>query len=206
MKRNTRTALILMLPILAMVGLTAASVPLYRIFCRVTGYGGTTQVAAAAPGAQSERRVTVRFNADTSPALAWDFRPAERSVTLRLGEERLISYKATNRSDRTLTGVASYNVTPEKAAVYFNKIQCFCFTEQTLEAGRTVDMPVVFFVDPALASDPNTREIATLTLSYTFFPAPDDKAKSGGSAHTSDAARPGTQTLALADHGGVKKE
>ncbi len=169
-RRDAATVLALLLVIAAMGGLVAASVPLYQLFCRVTGYGGTTQVQAAAPGAVT-RTVTVRFDASTAKGLDWRFRPAQREVTLRLGEDALAFYTATNASDHPITGTATFNVTPAKAGQYFNKIECFCFTEQRLEPGQTVEMPVTFFVDPALAEDENTAEVTTITLSYTFFEA-----------------------------------
>lgn len=178
MDRNARTALLLLLPLLAMIGLTAASVPLYDLFCRVTGYGGTTQVAEARAGAPSERVMTIRFDASTAKGLDWRFQPQRRAVTLRLGEEALAFYTATNRSDQPVVGTATFNVTPAKAGRYFNKIECFCFTEQRLEPGQSIDMPVTFFVDPAIAEDRNTDEITTITLSYTFFPV--QSANGGG--------------------------
>ncbi|MEW5728632.1 MAG: cytochrome c oxidase assembly protein [Pseudomonadota bacterium] len=170
-RRDTTTVLVLLLVIAGMGGLVAASVPLYELFCRVTGYGGTTRVQAAAPGSVSTRSVTVRFDASTARGLDWRFQPAQRTLTLRLGEDALAFYTATNTSDRAVTGTATFNVTPAKAGRYFNKIECFCFTEQRLEPGQTVEMPVTFFVDPALAEDENTAEVTTITLSYTFFEA-----------------------------------
>lgn len=157
--------------IAAMVALVAASVPLYDLFCRVTGYGGTPQVSAAVSDAMSERSVTVRFDATVMRDLPWNFRPAQRQMTVHLGENVLAFYTAENHSDRPVAGHATFNVTPAKAGRYFNKIECFCFTEQVLSPGQKVEMPVAFFVDPALATDPGTEEVLTITLSYTFFRA-----------------------------------
>jgi cytochrome c oxidase assembly protein subunit 11 len=164
-----RTSVIAILFVLTcMVALTASAVPLYRLFCQVTGYGGTTQVAEAAPGA-TDGVVTVRFNADTGRGMAWEFRPAQNQVSARLGEQMTVFYEATNPTDRPITGTATFNVTPDKAGPYFAKIDCFCFTEQTLAPGQTVAMPVTFFVDPELFTDRETQELRTITLSYTFF-------------------------------------
>ncbi len=175
-RRNRITSLCLLGVVAGMVGLAYASVPLYELFCRVTGFGGTTQVAEAAPERVLERTVTIRFNADVNRALPWRFRPVERAVTLKLGEQGFTSYVAENRGDRPAVGTATFNVTPAKAGVYFNKIECFCFTEQVLAPGQSVDMPVAFFVDPAMAEDPNLDDVTTITLSYTFFRAQDEKA------------------------------
>lgn len=157
-----------------MAGLAYASVPLYRLFCQVTGYGGTTQVATAAPASGGGREFTVRFDAMVSPSLPWRFEPVARAVAVRVGEERLATYRATNLSDRPLTGVATFNITPHKAGPYFNKIHCFCFDRQVLEPGQSVEMPVSFFVDPKIADDANLDEVRTITLSYTFFRAVGD--------------------------------
>lgn len=156
-----------------MLGLVAGAVPLYRMFCAATGYGGTPKVASAAPLEQGERMVTVRFDGSVAKGLPWQFRPAAREMRLRLGEQGLAWFTATNTGDRPLVGTATYNVTPDKAGRYFDKIQCFCFSQQRLEPGQTVEMPVTFFVDPALATDPHTEEVRTITLSYTFFRAPE---------------------------------
>jgi cytochrome c oxidase assembly protein subunit 11 len=156
--------------IAGMAGLSYAAVPLYNIFCRVTGYGGTTQRAEElAPGA-IDRVITVRFDANLSKGLAWRFVPVQKELTLKVGEAGLAFFRAQNLTDIPLVGMASYNVTPQKAGVYFTKVQCFCFTEQRLEAGESVDMPVSFFVDPAIAEDENLKDVTTITLSYTFFP------------------------------------
>jgi cytochrome c oxidase assembly protein subunit 11 len=167
--RRAGTALAAVGVIAGMLGLTAASVPLYRLFCQVTGYGGTTGVAERAPDAVLDRTITVRFNADIDPKLPWGFRPAQRTMEVRLGEQNLAFYEAVNRADRPVVGTATYNVTPHSAGYYFSKIACFCFDEQTLQAGEAVDMPVSFFVDPAILDDPSARDVREITLSYTFF-------------------------------------
>jgi cytochrome c oxidase assembly protein subunit 11 len=162
-----------------MTGLAFASVPLYRLFCSVTGYGGTPQTGpAAAPGATG-RMITVRFNADTNPGLPWQFQPAQSQVRLPLGEQELAFYTARNLAGTPVTGTAVYNVTPEKVGRYFHKTACFCFNEQTLAAGQHMEFPVTFWVDPKLAEDPNTADVKTITLSYTFFRTLDDAARAG---------------------------
>jgi cytochrome c oxidase assembly protein subunit 11 len=170
-RRNRVTALGAAGLVVAMLGLAYASVPLYRIFCQVTGFNGTTQRAAAAPQRVSDRTMTVRFDANVSSGLDWSFRPEQVSIRLKLGEERLAFYRATNLSNHAVTGSAVFNVSPPRAGAYFNKIQCFCFTEQTLEAGESADMPVSFFVDPDIATDKDLMMLDTITLSYTFYPA-----------------------------------
>ncbi|MEE2721741.1 MAG: cytochrome c oxidase assembly protein [Pseudomonadota bacterium] len=167
--RNRRLATASFLTAAGMVGAAYAAVPLYEIFCQVTGYGGTTQIAEVAPERLLDRRIIVRFNADADRKLPWRFAPAQDKVDLKIGEHGLAFYRAKNLSPDTIVGTASFNVTPAKAGQYFNKISCFCFTEQKLEAGREVDMPVSFFVDPAIADDPNLDDVRTITLSYTFF-------------------------------------
>ncbi len=170
-RRNSATALLLISVVAAMIGLSFASVPLYRVFCQATGLGGTTQRAAAAPAEKAAAVVTVRFNAETAPDLSWEFRPLQSEITVHPGEEREIFYRAVNKTFVPTVGSASYNVTPAKAGIYFDKLQCFCFTEQHLAAGESADMGVVFFVDPDILTDPNTRDVRTITLSYTMFRA-----------------------------------
>ncbi len=169
-RRQKLTAFALTGMVAGMLGLSYAAVPLYRIFCQVTGFGGTTQVATQAPVEVLDRLVTVRFNADIAPGLAWSFEPVARDMTLRVGENGLAFYRVHNKSDRPLVGTATFNVTPDKAGQYFNKIACFCFTEQRLAPGETVDMPVSFFVDPGMARDRAMNDLSHITLSYTFFP------------------------------------
>jgi cytochrome c oxidase assembly protein subunit 11 len=188
-RRNARTALVLVGVFAGMVGLSFAAVPLYQLFCQVTGYGGTTQVASAAPEAAAET-MTVRFNADISPDLAWRFQPREVSTEVRVGARAIAFYEAENLADRPLSGTATFNVTPLKAGKYFSKIACFCFTEQTLQPGERVEMPVEYFVDPAILEDPAMADVQTITLSYTFFPQPDAEADLTG-AGTRHAGRTG---------------
>lgn len=169
-RRNALTVAPLLGLLLMMGTLVYYSVPLYRLFCQVTGYAGTTQRAARAPGATSGRVITVRFNADISARLPWRFEPAQNRVTVRVGEEILVHYVARNNSDRAVTGSAIFNVSPAQAGQYFAKIDCFCFTEQTLAPGQRVDMPVLFFIDPEIENDRELDGISTITLSYTFYP------------------------------------
>ena len=155
--------------VVLMLGMSYAAVPLYKLFCQVTGYAGTTQRAKAAPQKPTEQMITVRFDANISRDLGWQFKPLQRSMTLKIGEEKLAFYTAVNSGNTLLTGTATFNVTPALAGSYFNKIACFCFTEQTLQPGESVDMPVSFFVDPDILTDPDTKNIKEITLSYTFF-------------------------------------
>lgn len=154
-----------------MVMLAYASVPLYRLFCEITGYGGTTKQASIAPQNISNRTINIEFNTDIDPALNWEFKAGERSHKVKIGEQALTYFVAHNRENYAVTGRAVYNVVPFKAGAYFSKIECFCFTEQTLAAGQKVDMPVSFFIDPAMLNDPDMDDVKTITLSYTFFSA-----------------------------------
>lgn len=176
-RRNRRVGLIAGGVAAAMVGAAFASAPLYDLFCRVTGYAGTTQVAARAPDKAGERVVTIRFNGDVARGMPWNFRPEQLEMQVKVGEENLAFYRAVNRTNRAVTGTATFNVQPDQAGIYFQKIACFCFTEQTLEPGQSVDMPVSFFVDPAFAEDPKMARVNTITLSYTFFEAPEKPAR-----------------------------
>ncbi|MCF8483214.1 MAG: cytochrome c oxidase assembly protein [Rhodospirillum sp.] len=196
-RRNARVALICGVTIIGMVGLAFASVPLYRIFCQVTGYGGIPGVDVPAPGAATEgpgagRIMTVRFNADTDKGLPWHFKPNQKSIDVTLGEQALATFRTSNQGDRPIIGTATFNVTPTKAAQYFSKIQCFCFTEQRLEPGEILDMPVTFYVDPAIAEDDTTSEVTTLTLSYTFFEDTEAEQEAGLPKPEKQAARVGT--------------
>jgi cytochrome c oxidase assembly protein subunit 11 len=157
--------------VVGMVGMAYAAVPLYQLFCRVTGFGGATWVAEAAPDRKLERTIRVRFDANVAPGLPWDFRPEQPEVEVKLGETKLVYYRAHNRSRLPTTGIASYNVTPGATGTYFAKLQCFCFEQQTLQPGESLEMPVVFFVDPALAEDGTLDRLRLITLSYTFFAA-----------------------------------
>lgn len=173
--KNGRLGLILCGVVVGMIGLSFASVPLYRIFCQVTGFGGTPQIVAAASVKVIDRMVTVRFNSDVDRGLNWYFQPAQKSEQLKLGEQGLAFFRAKNLGNKPIVGTAVFNVTPLKAGEYFNKIQCFCFTEQRLEPGQSVDMPVAFYVDPRLNDDPSMADVATITLSYTFYESLDPK-------------------------------
>ncbi|CDZ28724.1 cytochrome c oxidase assembly protein [Neorhizobium galegae] len=153
-----------------MVGAAYASVPLYRLFCQVTGYNGTTQRVEQYSDKILNKPIQVTFDANISPGLNWEFKPA-KSVNPKIGETVQIEYTATNRSSKPTTGSAVFNVTPMEAGAYFNKVECFCFTEQTLQPGQSVQMPVVFFVDPEIATAQETKNIKTITLSYTFYPS-----------------------------------
>jgi cytochrome c oxidase assembly protein subunit 11 len=168
-RKNSRTALLMALIVAAMIGVAFASPPIYRTFCSLTGFGGTPLRAEKAPGA-IPGQVGVRFDANVHPGLPWRFEPEQTTVRIQPGAQTKIFYRAQNLSARAWTGQAAYNVSPDQVGKYFKKIQCFCFTEQTLKAGQTVDMPVVFFVDPAIKKDPDTKDIDEITLSYTFYP------------------------------------
>jgi cytochrome c oxidase assembly protein subunit 11 len=165
------TVLILVAVAAGMTGLTFASVPLYRIFCGATGFGGTTQRAQTAPEETSGTPVTVSFNAQIAPGLDWEFRPLTAAVTVHPGAQTQVFFRAVNRSAKPVTARAVYNVTPTKIGIYFDKLQCFCFSNQTLQPGQKADMGVVFFVDPDMLKDPDTREVRSITLSYTMFRA-----------------------------------
>jgi len=156
----------------AMIGLSFAAVPLYSWFCRTTGYGGTTQVAKAAPAQISDRRITVRFDSNVAAGLPWRFEPERRTIEVRLGEVVTVYYKVTNEAAHVTAGQAGYNVSPPAVGIYFEKINCFCFTEQTMRPGETRDMAVVFYVDPKLVKDGEQDGVNLITLSYTFYPAP----------------------------------
>ncbi|MBT5920303.1 MAG: cytochrome c oxidase assembly protein [Alphaproteobacteria bacterium] len=191
-RRNAATGLVLAGVALGMVGMAFAAVPLYSLFCQVTGYGGTSQVAVAAPGAVEGRMITVQFDASIASGMPWKFKPVQREITVRIGEEHLAFYSAHNPLKRKVMGTATYNVTPHKAGPYFSKIDCFCFTEQVLEPGQTVEMPVSFFVDPDILNDPGLDDVRTITLSYTFFEKPivdtDEGAQTSALSSASDKA------------------
>jgi cytochrome c oxidase assembly protein subunit 11 len=181
-RRNAIVAGGVVAVIVGMAGMSFAAIPLYRLFCAATGYGGTPSVGvAAAPGSNGEI-IRVRFNADTNPLLPWQFGPDQLEVRLQLGEEQVAFYHAANLSSRPVTGMALYNVTPEKVGKYFHKTACFCFNKQTLSANQSMEFPVSFWVDPAIRNDPNTADVRVITLSYTFFRSLDDAEKSGALA------------------------
>jgi cytochrome c oxidase assembly protein subunit 11 len=173
-QRNARMGLKMALLALAMIALAFASVPLYRIFCQVTGFDGTPLRAENAPGAVAGQ-IGVRFDANIDPALPWRFEPVQETIRIHPGERTTIYYRATNLTARTTTGRAIFNVTPAQSGPFFSKIECFCFTEQTLKPGESVKMPVVFFVDPKIRVAEETKAIDEITLSYTFYPVESDK-------------------------------
>ena len=169
-RRNRRVMLSLLGIVAAMVGLSFAAVPLYDLFCRVTGFGGTTQVAGGTTGVVLDRTMRVRFVGNVRDDLPWRFTPETREVEVRVGEPMLVYYTAENTSAAPVAGIAVYNVTPLKTGLYFTKIQCFCFGEQVLAPGERTTFPVYFFLDPTMADDSNQDDVRTVTLSYTFFP------------------------------------
>jgi cytochrome c oxidase assembly protein subunit 11 len=156
---------------LGMIALSFAAVPLYQVFCRATGFGGTTQRATQSAAQVLDRKIEIRFNTDVNSDLPWIFKPNQRSVTLKVGETGMATFHAVNKSAEPIVGTAVYNVTPEKAGLYFDKIQCFCFTQQLLKPQESADLPVAFYVDPAIAKDPNLDDVTVITLSYTFYRA-----------------------------------
>ena len=175
--KNARLAWSLAAAVGGMLALAYAASPLYDMFCRATGFGGTPQVAQEGERPVLSRTVNVRFDSNVDANLPWRFTPLEREVKVKLGEERLVQYRVTNVSQRPIVGTSTYNVTPETAGAWFNKLQCFCFTEQLLLPGQSVDMPVVFFVDPEMDKDRRYDNVRTVTLSYTFFEAKTERAK-----------------------------
>ncbi len=176
-KNNQSLVLSLVAIVVGMVMLSYAAVPLYRLFCQVTGYGGTTTEVTLddVPKTPSDQKITVRFNAITFEGLPWKFETKQNSIQMKVGEHKLAFFKATNLSDKPTTGTATYNVTPHKMGEYFAKIQCFCFDEQTLAPGESMEMPVSFYIDPEMLNDDDTQEVTTITLSYTFFPVKNPK-------------------------------
>jgi cytochrome c oxidase assembly protein subunit 11 len=172
-RRNVRVGLMAAAGALAMLGLGYAAVPLYQMFCQVTGFGGTTMKASEADAARAAtiatgQQISVRFDASTSAGMPWVFKPTQPTQTVTIGQRDIATYTARNEGSQPITGAATFNVTPEQAGKYFNKIQCFCFTEQTLAPGQEVTMPVLYYVDPAMLDDPNMAGVQQITLSYTF--------------------------------------
>jgi cytochrome c oxidase assembly protein subunit 11 len=185
--RNDRVVIACVATVLVMVAASFAAIPLYQAFCRTTGFGGATKVGLAAPGAVDGTVFTIRFDANVAPGLPWRFEPAQREIKIKPGAQSIAFYKAQNESHAPTTGQAVYNVTPELVGQYFNKIACFCFNEQHLAAGQKTDMPVTFYIDPAILKDPDLKVVRTITLSYTFYPAPGVKPQ----AQSSDKETPG---------------
>jgi cytochrome c oxidase assembly protein subunit 11 len=190
-KRMMRTAIIAGAVAVGMTGMAFAAVPIYDAFCKITGYGGTTQEASAAPTQILDRRIQIRFDANIANDLPVEFAPKQISESLRIGETGLAFYRIRNLSDQPIVARATYNVTPHVAGQYFAKLECFCFQDQVIAAGAEADLPVVFFVDPELVNDPDTRELDTLTLSYTFFRATDQSAAAGPTTLNQRQAEPG---------------
>ena len=182
MKGNAVLPAVLVAIIVGMVGLSFASVPLYRAFCAATGYGGTPQIGPAASPGEVRRPITVRFDANVNPGMPWRFEPDQNSVTVDLGADKIATYSARNLADSAVTGVALYNVTPSKVGKYFHKTACFCFSKQTLQPGQSAEFPLSFWVDPEIATDPETADVHTITLSYTFFRSLEDAARTGALA------------------------
>ena len=168
-RRHRRVAGTIVGVVIGMGALSYAAVPRYQMFCRATGYGGTTQVAREAPTLRGERSLTVSFDANVAPGLPWSFAPEIQHLTLRNGETATVFFKVRNNSDRAFSGTAAYNVSPDQAGAWFTKISCFCFAEQTLGPGETAEWPVVFYLDPALEKDTTMARVDSVTLSYTFF-------------------------------------
>ncbi len=185
-RRHGAVAMICGVLVVAMAGLSFAAVPLYRLYCQVTGYQGTTQRAEKASDVVLDRIVKVHFDANVAANLPWTFEPVQSSLNVKVGENTLAYYKATNMSDKVTVGTAVFNVTPDAAGPHFNKVQCFCFTEQRLEPGQSVEMPVSFFVDPTFVSDEETRDLPELTLSYSFYPVSEPKQVNGQAAVGAD--------------------
>ncbi len=183
-KSNLRVAVMAGSIAVGMVGMAYAAVPLYQIFCQVTGFGGTTQRADASPEKTLDRKITVAFDANVNASLSWEFVPVQHSQTVRIGEQKLAFYKATNTTSRPVTGTATFNVTPVGAGVYFSKIECFCFSEQTLQPGQSVDMPVSYFVDPDIVDDPDMKSVRQITLSYTFYAVDEEPVKTSSSSRS----------------------
>lgn len=197
LSKNSKLVFSLVLFVGLMIGVAYASVPLYTLFCRATGFGGTPQRVAdsapvQAPAQAKDRVITVFFDGNVDPALPWDFVPEVRSVQVRLGEEKVVKYRATNRGTAANVGTATFNVQPDRAGAYFDKIQCFCFTKQALKPGQTEEMAVEFYIDPAMAQDRANDDVQNITLSYTFFLAKDQsKARALKQAdRTNPAANP----------------
>ncbi len=187
--RNRRVGLIALTGALAMLGLGYASVPLYQLFCQVTGLGGTTQRSSEAQASEikvASKTISVRFDGNVASGMPWEFGPEQVTQTLQIGARKMAFFKAHNLSPKAVTGIASFNVAPAAAGRYFNKVQCFCFNQQTLQPGQSVDMPVVYYVDPAILADPDAKDIEQITLSYTFHqvaepePKPLDRVKVAG--------------------------
>jgi cytochrome c oxidase assembly protein subunit 11 len=198
-QRHRRTALACVAVVAGMVGLAYASVPLYDLFCKVTGFGGTPLVRSLPAGEVLDQEVAVRFDANVAPGLHWRFAPETSEVKVKLGQTTTVLYKVTNDGPAPTAGIATFNVQPSLAGAYFIKLECFCFTEHTIAPGETKESAVVFYVDPSLAQDPNVKDLQTITLSYTYFPAKNGKAPAANAASTGQpASRPDANLPRLA--------
>jgi cytochrome c oxidase assembly protein subunit 11 len=188
-RRHSILTLSLVGLVAGMVGLSFASVPLYRMFCQVTGYGGVPQRAEKAPGEVLDRTVTIRFDGNVDHTLPWTFAPVQQTMDVKIGDTALAFFKASNNSASPVTGRAIFNVSPELAGRYFTKIECFCFQQQTLAAGQTVEMPVTFYVDPKFVEDEDTKDISEITLSYTFYRSDEPNPPAAASAPEGDGSK-----------------
>jgi cytochrome c oxidase assembly protein subunit 11 len=188
-RRHSILTLSLVGLVAGMVGLSFASVPLYRMFCQVTGYGGVPQRAEKAPGEVLDRTVTIRFDGNVDHTLPWTFAPVQQTMDVKIGDTALAFFKASNNSASPVTGRAIFNVSPELAGRYFTKIECFCFKQQTLDAGQTVEMPVTFYVDPKFVEDEDTKDISEITLSYTFYRSDEPNPPAAASAPEGDGSK-----------------
>ena len=189
--KNTTVLFALAAVIGVMLGLVSQAEPLYKMFCGATGLGGTTQNASVAPAREKDRAITVTFDANVDPALPWEFGPDQRSIKVKLGETATVKFHARNRGNKAVVGTAVHNVQPDKAGLYFDKLQCFCFTKQVLKPGQTIELPVQFFIDPALAQDRNEDDVTDITLSYTFYLAKDQgEVAAAKQPHAAETANP----------------
>jgi cytochrome c oxidase assembly protein subunit 11 len=191
-RRHRQVAVWCVAVVAGMIGASYAAVPLYRMLCELTSFDGTPQRASAPSDVVLDQTMTIRFDANTAPGFAWTFEPEQRTVDVKIGETTLAFYRATNTSDRALTGTSTFNVFPEQAAVFFNKLECFCFKEQTLEPGQSIDLPVSFFVDPQIVHDKNAGGTTHITLSYTFYPVASKSGAKPGLAEKPADSTPAT--------------
>jgi cytochrome c oxidase assembly protein subunit 11 len=188
-RKMQRTALACVGVVVGMVGLAYASVPLYSLFCKVTGFDGTPVVRDSNGSEVLDRTIAVRFDANVSPGLTWRFAPETPEVKVKLGETTTVYYKVTNTGDRPSTGIATYNVQPDLAGTYFSKLECFCFTEQTLQPGESQESAVVFYVDPRILQDSDVKDLTSITLSYTYFPSKGGKPVAEATSSTKPIAQ-----------------
>ena len=193
-RTNRKVAIVCVAFFGSMVGMAYAAVPLYQLFCQVTGYGGTTQRVEQYSQTILDRDIRIRFDANTSGGLPWEFKPIDRDTTIKIGETKQVAYQARNIASKPTSGRASFNVTPQMAGAYFMKVECFCFTDNELQPGEAMDMPVVFYVDPAIVDVPELKDIKTITLSYTFFPIADPAPQTAVKIDATDKTIPGADS------------